>query len=731
MVNVFGERSGAVNFPYDIKTIREVKKTSGTFKDYYHELQESIKLGYTPYRLVDGNPCSLFVYNGKVFHFGNKQIDITNVLCTNEAYLLYWEEVVSNGRASAIVGPQGPIGPPGRHGPQGKRGPDGVAGPSGPRGSKGAKGDVGNRGPVGAIGPPRPRGPVGSKGDVGDRGAEGPVGPPGKIGFMGPKGSKGDVGDRGPDGQIGPPGPQGPKGPKGERGAVGHVDYGYFGVTTLKHLPFVTRATVLKTAEAKRSCSLFVESKNIVFADATRVSAWKDLDTAKSAIQSTLTSMARYGKEGDIEYLKFTASTYAVNVVPEQACTMLIVYRLDADKRKTENNYVMVGDNSRDTAKWKSIGFNGQHTTLMVTDGKGQMMMLDKFPKTSPLTKDVWHCLCVKWTVDGDSSVWVNARKINSFIGGYHAQTLILGGLFLDDDTGFHGDFTLFQVYNNDMKDEIPSDDGDFLYPKNAVQPFLSFCEFCHWFPNSTLTNFQQNEEDGSFFITDTTKDTKISKTGEVITWFSRSKSQKNLRSILPSKQFVKLPKGFALSFDKTYYEGDGLMFMMDEGYGYLCISFCTKEDKRQVLLSNKMQTFPVFNEIVVSKNIVSIIGFDAEQKQKEVSVQHDCSKYTTLFIEWYITEDRDVTGCFWINKKRQKEFIFKDDDDSNTSIDIGMRGDDHSFPFKGAVSALEVYHKEETVHSIPAAVRNLIISNQIGLSQDLDEPLAKKKKKN
>ena len=116
---------------------------------------------------------------------------------------------------------------------------------------------------------------------------------------------------------------------------------------------------------------------------------------------------------------------------------------------------------------------------------------------------------------------------------------------------------------------------------------------------------------------------------------------------------------------------------------------------------------------------MVSIIGFDAEQKQKEVSVQHDCSKYTTLFIEWHITEDRDVTGCFWINKKRQKEFIFKDDDIANASIDIGMRGDDHSFPFKGAVSALEVYHKEETVHSIPAAVRNLIISNQIGLSQE------------
>ena len=116
---------------------------------------------------------------------------------------------------------------------------------------------------------------------------------------------------------------------------------------------------------------------------------------------------------------------------------------------------------------------------------KGEMMMLDKFPKTSPLAKDVWHCLCVKWTADDDSSVWVNARKIKSFIAGYNAQSLILGGQFLNDDTGFHGDIALFQVYNNDMKDEelfmiqtkwcdffkIPSD--DIYIHKMLYNPFF------------------------------------------------------------------------------------------------------------------------------------------------------------------------------------------------------------------------------------------------------------------
>ena len=254
---------------------------------------------------------------------------------------------------------------------------------------------------------------------------------------------------------------------------------------------------------------------------------------------------------------------------------------------------------------------------------------------------------------------------------------------------------------------------------RGLAGPPGSIDDMCKWLPKTMLKSYQENEEDGSFFITDTKKDTKISKTGEVITWFSRSKSQKNLRSILPSKQFVSLPNGFALSFDKTYYECDKLSFMVDAGYGYLCITFCTKEDERQVLVSNRMRGFPVFNEIVVSKNMVSIINKNAEQCQKDVSVHHDCSQYTTLFIEWHITEYDDLSGRFWINKKRQKEFILKLDDVSNPSINIGMRGD-HSFPFKGNVSALEVYNnKENTVHSIPAAIRNLIISNQIGLSQE------------
>ena len=261
------------------------------------------------------------------------------------------------------------------------------------------------------------------------------------------------------------------------------------------------------------------------------------------------------------------------------------------------------------------------------------------------------------------------------------------------------------------------------MYPKDVPQPFLSFKDYCTWFPNTTLTDFQKNEEDASFFIADTKKDLKVNKTGEIITWFSKSKSNENLNGKILSKKFVSMAKGFALTFDKTYYTILNSAFIIFPGYGYLCITFCTNEEKKQVLLTNYTTNSTItttFNEIVVSRSTVSLIGFDKDKKQKEVNLEHDCTKYTTLFIEWIIVDD-SATGYLWINNKRKKQFSFTQDYVSNDSIDVGMR-EDHSFPFKGNIGALEIYHKidrNEKINGIPDAVRDLIINNQMSLSLD------------
>ena len=258
-----------------------------------YKLKENYRQGFTPYREHKKDTglwvTPLRVYDNKVFALDNiATYEVTNFPVEKLVYCI--RKTPTDGDTfTAITGPCGPPGSSGHRGPQGKRGADGVIGPPGKLGPKGLKGDPGKSGSIGSKGKPRP---VGSRGDPGERGAVGMQGPP------------------------------------------GHVDYDYFGVSALKHLPFIMRTNVLSNAETKRTCSLFVESKNLVFKDPTKVIEWNDPDTKKSAIQHDLISMARYEKKGDIEYLKFTASTYTVNVSPEKVCTMLIIYRLDAAKKQ-------------------------------------------------------------------------------------------------------------------------------------------------------------------------------------------------------------------------------------------------------------------------------------------------------------------------------------------------------------------------------------------------------------
>ena len=186
MVNVFGDRTGGTcdGLPENIKLIREVKKTSGKFKDYIKEITASIKLGYIPYRLVNYGgfqACYLFVFDRNVFEVGSHGQEvstITNKDITDKEYLTYWKEVV-DGEAIAFVGPPGPPGSPGRRGPQGKRGIDGSIGPEGPAGKRGPAGAQGEKGEPGV------RGPQGEKGEKGDTGIQGPQGRQGPRGAAG------------------------------------------------------------------------------------------------------------------------------------------------------------------------------------------------------------------------------------------------------------------------------------------------------------------------------------------------------------------------------------------------------------------------------------------------------------------------------------------------------------------------------------------------------------------
>ena len=98
-------------------------------------------------------------------------------------------------------------------------------------------------------------------------------------GKRGPKGEKGERGDRGV---------QGPTGPSGS------MDYGYFGISALKHLPQTYRSEVVTLAGAKKKCSFIVEKENIDYYDELRITKWKDLESNGTLVQYLTFSGATY-----------------------------------------------------------------------------------------------------------------------------------------------------------------------------------------------------------------------------------------------------------------------------------------------------------------------------------------------------------------------------------------------------------------------------------------------------
>ena len=145
----------------NVKVLKKVTITKGKYSDYIKEIQESYKLGVTPYRLHTSNygtwVTPIRVYDNSVFVLDNEgSMSITGRTIQNDpphSVLVYWVKGdIDDDDATVIIGPQGPPGPSGSRGPQGKRGADGSAGLQGSEGKRGAVGPAGPRGPRGPKG---------------------------------------------------------------------------------------------------------------------------------------------------------------------------------------------------------------------------------------------------------------------------------------------------------------------------------------------------------------------------------------------------------------------------------------------------------------------------------------------------------------------------------------------------------------------------------------------------
>ena len=93
MVDIFGGSGGTDilrgprgppgRFMYDVKSLKKITQTSGTCKDYIKEIQESLRLGFTPIRehtKDSGTWVTLLrCYENKVFALDDSgAFDVTN-----------------------------------------------------------------------------------------------------------------------------------------------------------------------------------------------------------------------------------------------------------------------------------------------------------------------------------------------------------------------------------------------------------------------------------------------------------------------------------------------------------------------------------------------------------------------------------------------------------------------------------------------------------------------------
>ena len=257
-----------------------------------------------------------------------------------------------------------------------------------------------------------------------------------------------------------------------------------------------------------------------------------------------------------------------------------------------------------------------------------------------------------------------------------------------------------------------------------------SLTSLCMWLPNTMLESLRQKDENGCYLIRDKDKDLRFDKEMKIVEWISRCDKKINLVAKAPAKKLIKLPndQGFALDFNKSCYTSNEICFMLYR-YGFICITFHTSVKDEHTLITSfdvdNPDTF--FNEISVTCSSVSILAINSDRSQRNVIVPHNCSLWTTLFVEWVADYDtRTLTGKYMIDNDDKKggSFSFNDIQDFE-GVYVGARGSSTVHPFVGGISAIEVYKSKEKKH-MPMEMKKLVVNDQLISNED---PPTKKKK--
>ena len=233
--------------------------------------------------------------------------------------------------------------------------------------------------------------------------------------------------------------------------------------------------------------------------------------------------------------------------------------------------------------------------------------------------------------------------------------------------------------------------------------------DLCLWAPHSLINHFRQFDESGCFLLE---KSTDVEwKNKKISVWKSRT-TKGNLIGTKPAKNIEIIYEGVsAIDFLKNQYKSDLFFIPSINGVGFVCISFMTDSDDEQILIGHR-STPDIFKETREIKITGTEIFFTAFQEKKlvDIPIMNDNRKWTTLFLQYIVTDDTSVHFRYTINGDPDNSGQFSCDKATGTSngFSLGSSTSGEKF-FSGKIHGLEMYFQPKARDIFPDELIKLI----------------------
>ena len=241
-----------------------------------------------------------------------------------------------------------------------------------------------------------------------------------------------------------------------------------------------------------------------------------------------------------------------------------------------------------------------------------------------------------------------------------------------------------------------------------------SINDFCAYLPNTILKQMREHEET-CFLLDSKDPETDLVRKGqEIEQWKNRNVNKRNLTAEMASSKLIKTKDwSYAIDFQNNRYHLDAFFIECLPGYGYLCITFCVQGEGEQVLITNHKprDVLKNFHEISVTGHEINIWGYRNNKPACE-TIQHNCRNWTTLFLDYTVSTNVELTYILDNDPHLQGHFAFQDPRACQAGVYIGGRHDNTRF-LTGAIHAIELYYTRQVQKPIPQSMKELVIKSQ------------------